>query len=111
MTVTFDTVTLMNASPDEPAFAIRATERILIDGKSKVVSAANYGRRFRFTCMTEDFGDITDLLAKVGAPYTLTIHGTAYTNSYLSNQVQVRAVPGNLSAWTYTCELIQDTTS
>lgn len=111
MTTTFDTVTLTNASPEQPGFAIRATERILIDGKSKMVAAANYGRMHRFTCMTEDFGDITDLLAKAGSPFTLTVEGTAYTNCYLTNRVSVGAVPGNPGAWTYSCEFVQDTTS
>lgn len=109
MSVLFSTVTLANASRQDVGVAIRATEHILIDGKSKVISAAETGRKWRFNCITQVFSNITDLVALVGTAYTLTVEGTDYTNCYLIGEIRYReVVPGT---WTYSAEFVRDTSA
>ena len=110
MTVTFDSVELYHASPFERETPVRSAERILLDGRSKIVPAANAGTRFTFTCMGT-LAQMNYLIAKVGAAYTLNVGGTDYTNCHILGNPKTREMPGSPGNYTLTLTFVQDTSA
>jgi hypothetical protein len=108
MTVTFNSVELYHASPLDRDTAVRSAERILLNGRSKIVPAANAGTRFRFTCMGS-LAQMDAITALVGAAYTLDVGGTQYTNCHILGTPKTREMPGSPGNYTLSLEFVQDT--
>jgi len=108
VTVTFDSVELMNPSP------VRKTV------------VGSLGLEVTFTCLTDDYTDISSLLAKsghtsktvllsgktsvqsTGTVGTLSIGSDSYTKCSINGPVQVEEV--SPVWWRYTVSFVQDTT-
>jgi hypothetical protein len=76
--VIYGSVTLSNPSPRTPVADIRAKRRPLLDGTQQVFDAPSYGERWRFSCLTTEWSEVTALRALIGV-------GTYGTTLYIDS--------------------------
>jgi hypothetical protein len=84
MTITFDSVELIDPEPFEQSQNISISETILLSGKRSIQSSTEKALDVKFSCITETYTDISNLKAKIGLKKTLDIDGTTYT-CYISS--------------------------
>ena len=108
--VYFDNIRLENPEPfwEDRSPVINATE--LLTGHASVQSTPDTftpSLRVAFRCQTTIHGNISLLLAKIGAPYTLKIDEFTYENCHISSFKENEWYPGEFE---YTISFVQDTT-
>jgi hypothetical protein len=106
--ITFDGVPLVR--PSFPSFdrSPITDVKVLISGKRSVQTSSELGFAVSFVCVTDTLTDISDLRAKIGAPYTLVIDGVNYTNCYIQSPWKEEKIDNN--NWKYTVSFVRDTT-
>jgi len=107
MAITFDSVELTNPEVFEQKHNVLTKATTLLSGKTSVQSTSETHLTVSFRCLTETYSDITDLKAKIGSKYVLSIDGTTY-NCYISKFSEKELAPG---IYEYTVSFIEDTTS
>ena len=91
MTITFDGVTLKNvAAGYDKSPVVTTTKKQLASGKWSIQSTTETGFKRVYDCVTSSYSDITNLLAKIGGPYTLIEDGTSYTDCYITQWNYIR---------------------
>lgn len=107
MAITFDSLELKNPEPFERDWGVQTNETKLYSGKTAVQASAETRLAVTFKCYTETYTDISNLRAKIGAPYTLSIDGTNYTQCYITSFKEEEWSSGK---YNYEVEFVQDTT-
>lgn len=107
MTITFDGVELRNPAPFSIAPVVLCNETTLLSGKTAVQTTAETGLRVKFECCTQDYADVSALLAKIGQKKTLVIDGTAYTNCAIRSWDRLEQDPGG--TWWYEVTFVRET--
>jgi len=107
--VYFDNIRLENPEPfwEDRSPILNKTE--LISGQMSIQSSPDtFTRPLRvsFRCQTTNHGNISLLLGKIGAPYTLLIDEFTYENCYISAFKEHEWFPGEFE---YTISFMQDT--
>lgn len=106
MTITFDSVTLINPEPFDVEQSVIITETLLLSGKTKIQSSATNAQKVAFNCLTETFTDISTLMAKIGTKAVLSIDGDT-VNAFISAFSKKEVYPGR---WVYLVEFTEDNT-
>lgn len=76
--ITFDGVELKNVAVFTTAPEIHSTVTLLASGSKHIQSQTSTGFSRTYYCTTDDYSDISDLLAKVGVSGDLVEDGTTY---------------------------------
>ena len=108
--VYFDSIRLENPEPfwEDRSPILNISE--LLSGQMSIQSSPDtYDRplRISFRCQTTIHGNISLLLAKIGAPYTLLIDEFVYENCYISSLREHEWFPGEFE---FEISFVQDTT-
>lgn len=107
MTITFDSIPLVNPSPYTSDYQPRTKERILLSGKSSVQSSTELGYHVSYSCFTPTYSNVTDLRAKMGTIYSLVDdYGTR--NAYIS-AFTVTKIVSTPDYWRYNVSFVADT--
>jgi hypothetical protein len=97
--VTFGGVALANPAPFNEAPGVISNETLLLSGDVDVQTSPKTKFRRQFQCYTQDYSDISALVALVGQKATLIIDGISYTNCSIHTFDKIQQVaPG---VWTY----------
>ena len=104
-TVTYADVPLTAPSPNQPRFTIRSHPQVGLNGSQKVVSPANYGRSWSFTCWPTDYGEIAALKGLIWTPAELDICDETWANVYITKFQEREITPDQ---WEYTIEFTLD---
>lgn len=107
MTITFDGVELRNPAPFSLAPVVLCSETTLLSGKTAVQTTAETGLRVRLECVTQDYADVSALLAKIGTKATLIIDGVSYTNCAIRSWGRLEEGPPG--TWWYEVTLVRET--
>jgi len=107
MTITYNSITLTDASTFEDDPGIILTKTRLYSGKQYVNSSTETIFEPSFVCWTETYSEITSIRALIGSPYTLVIDSTSYTKMYIEKFKSKQYAPGK---WRYEISFTQDTT-
>lgn len=106
-TVAFDSVVLRSPEPFYMRRPTLTKEVVLLSGKTSVQTSPQAGLSASFRCTTEDFGDFTAIIAKIGTTASLVIGTSTYTNCVISGAPTiVEKLPG---VWEYEVSFVQDT--
>jgi hypothetical protein len=108
VTITFDGVELKNPAPFSLVPLVLTSETTLLSGKTAVQTTTETGLRVRLECVTQDYADVSALLAKVGLKKTLIINGTSYTNCAIKSWSRLEENPPG--TWWYEVTFVRDTT-
>jgi hypothetical protein len=106
MTVIFDGVTLRNVQEFDRSPEIQSTVVILASGQKAIQSISQTGFVREYSCVTTDFTDVTNLLAKIGSSGTLVEDGVSYTNCTLTRWIKLVSFGIN---YEYTVRIERDT--
>lgn len=106
MSVTFDSVTLINPEVHDLVTNVKTNEVTLISGKNSVQTSTQTYISVSFKCLTMDYTDVTNLKAKIGSKASLKIHGIPYTNCVITSFSDSQIYP---DVWEYNVSFTQDT--
>ena len=109
-TVTFDGVELKDVAPFDINLDVTTNVTVLLSGKRSVQTSTETGLMVAFECYTEDYSDITALIAKIGYKATLVIDGTSYTNCAIAGNPKPRITQRLPGKWWYSISFVRDTT-
>lgn len=84
-------------------------ETTLLSGKLRIDAIPEPKFARVWTCYTDDFAKITNLLSKIGRPYTLQIDGVDYTNCYIAPPFSYRELIFGSGQYTYTINIKRHT--
>lgn len=101
MAVTFDTVTLIDASKLSNTYPVLANETVLLSGKRAIQASTEYGFSAIYSFLGT-WSQVAAILAKVGAAGTLTDNETSYTNCYIYGDIKIEETD---SPGYYTCQV------
>ncbi len=107
MTITFDGVELRNPAPFSIAPVVLCNETTLLSGKTAVQTTTETGLRVRLECVTQEYTDVSNLLAKIGTKGTLIIDGNSYTNCVIKSWDRLEQRP--IGTWWYSVTFTRDT--
>lgn len=106
MTISFAGVTLKNVQEFDKSPEVRATVTTLASGAKSIQSTATTGFSREYHCTTQDYADVSALLAKVGTAGTLIEDGTSYTNCRITAWLRLSAFGDN---YEYAVRIERDT--
>lgn len=106
MSITFDSVTLVNPEEHDLETIIKTNEVTLISGKNSVQTSTATYIKVSFRCLTQTYTDVSGLAAKIGYKATLSINGTSYTNCVITSFKECQIYP---NVWEYEVSFTQDT--
>lgn len=104
--ISFSGITLTDASTYEDDAGIVLKETTLLSGKNHVSASSETVFRPSFTCLTEDYSEITSLRALIGSSGTLLIDSTSYTYCYIKSFKSKQYAPNK---WQYEISFTQHT--
>lgn len=107
MTVTFDSVELIDPAPFEIDPQVLINDTILESGEHSIQSSTETAISVTFHCTTSNENDVTNLRAKIGTEASLVIDSDTYTKCHIASFKSSLWAPG---VWTYTVSFKQDTT-
>jgi hypothetical protein len=107
MTVSFDGIELRDPAPFDLAPVVLTNETTLLSGKTAVQTTAETGLRVRLECVTQDYADVSALIAKIGQKKTLIINGTSYTNCAIKSWNRLEENPPG--TWWYEVTFVRET--
>lgn len=105
--VTFGTVELVDVAPFDFSPYVICNVALLLSGKTSVRTSSKTGFKVQMACCTEDYSDVTDLMALVGQKKTLTIGGIPYTNCAIRSWDRLTEDP--VGVWWYTVTFVRET--
>ena len=106
MTITFDSVELMNPAPFEIDRQVIINDTVLLSGKHSIQSTDETAISLTLKCQTDTLSDVTNLRAKIGTEASLVIDGTTYTKCHISSWSETEWTPGK---YEYNLGIKQDT--
>ena len=106
MSITFDSVALVNPEEHEMETVVKTNEVTLISGKNSVQTSTATFIKVTFKCLTETYTDVSNLRGKAGSKATLSINGTSYTNCAITGFRECQIYP---NVWEYEVSFTQDT--
>lgn len=107
MTITFDSVELIDPAPFDENPQVLSNDTVLESGKHSCQTSSETALAVAFKCITSTKTDMTNLRAKIGTVATLSLDGTDYTKCHISSFSSQQWFPGE---WTYSVSFKQDTT-
>lgn len=109
MTVTFDGLPVSVLQEHEIAINAGFSETTLLSGKTYIQASGEQRFARSYECYTEDFTEISDLLAKLGTAATLDIDSISYDNCYISPPISYRELIKGSGKYTYTISFVRHT--
>jgi len=106
MSITFDSVTLINPEEFDLETIVKTNEVTLISGKNSVQTTTQTFIKVSFRCMTQTYSDVSNLRGKIGSKASLVIDGTTYNNCAITGFKECQIIP---NVWEYEVSFTQDT--
>ena len=106
MSVTFDSVALANPSESNVDIIVKTNEITLISGKNSVQTTDETYIKATFKCVTQNYTDVTSLIAKIGSKASLAIGSITYTDCAITAFKVFEVIP---NTWEYEVSFTQDT--
>jgi hypothetical protein len=107
---TFDGTPFSPIKVHENEVEFEINETTLLSGKNSIQVNSEQKFARTYECFTEDYSEISNLLAKIGTAGTLAVDSNSYDNCYISTPFSYKEVIMGSGKYTYTITFKRDTT-